>query len=450
MAGQPITLTLPSNGDPFVTAAPQVVAAITALEVELERAVVPADMSMSADLSFLVASENYRVTDLLASSYVLNASQLSAVTYPRSVYFAGVEGDAYVNDGAGRQIRITSGGSVNIAATGSITSTGSPAYGSDGVELRWDGADLEYEMRAGSDTDDYGDVRLDDVIFNDGTGNFIRLGAPSIASDYTITFPTAVPASTSLVQMSSAGVLTASPSGNVATSGTVATGALTVTGASTMSSSLGVSGALSGGSIVSSTTINASGNITSSAAIAASGLVTALGVAAGASGITSAANIDLSSGAHVTVVGTGRFKHGDMQMVIPATAFHPCDAGVATPGSGSDITPGSFFHWLVRANTLNFYAPVLLPVGARIKSVVLTYFGGGGAGNRTFSIQHTTTSNDAVNTLGTTTVTTTTGIVTISHTGLTHTMATTSDVSMRVLLCVDDYLKSVLLTYDMP
>lgn len=211
MAGQPITLTLPSIGDAFPTAATQITTAITALETELERKVVPADMSMTADLSFVAGGTNRRAKDLLATSYVLNASALSAATYPRSLYFTGTDGDVYANDGAGRQIRLTSNGAVYTAASGNITSTGSPAYGASGVELRWDGADLEYELRSGSGANDYADVRLDDVVFNDGSSNSLRLTAPSLSSDYTLTLPTGVATgNNSMVQLSTAGALSSS------------------------------------------------------------------------------------------------------------------------------------------------------------------------------------------------------------------------------------------------
>lgn len=442
MAGQPLTLTLPSNGDPFATAAPQVVEAIEALEVELERKVVPADMSMSADLSFLVAATNYRVTDLLASSYVLNSSALSAATCPRSVYFTGTDGDAYVNDGAGRQIQLTANGVVNNAASGNITSTGSPAYGASSVELRWDGADLEYEMRAGAGADAYADVRLDDVLFNDGSGNFIRLGSPALSSDYTITLPAAVPASTSVVQMSSGGVISASPSGPISTTGTVATGDLTVTGVAAVS-----------GAIMAST-------------LDTSGLITGLGMVIGASGFTCSTNgsiannltvggdivcesLTLETNEHVTISGTGRYKHGDQTMVIPAPAFQP---GTITDGATVYILTSSLdYSWKVQGGNGTLYAPIILPTGARLKSVVLSYLGGGNAGTRELIVASVATTTGTITTIDS--VTGTSSTVTnhnLTTASLATTLVSTSQYILDASLIQDDRLRSALVTYDYP
>ncbi len=315
MAGQPITLTLPTVGDPFITAAPQVTTALTALEVELERKVTPADMSMSADLSFLVSGTYSRVTNLLASSYKLNAAALSAVTYPRSLYFTGVDGDLYVNDGAGRAVQVTASGALNVASTGAISSTGAPAYGSSGVTLRWDGADLEYEMRAGAGADDYADARLDDVLFNDGSGNFIRMGSPALAADYTLNLPNAVSPTNGIIAASTAGAVTTLAFTNTPTvTSLTTTGAATIGGAATVGTTLGVTGlstlaslSVTGAAVV-GTNITVSGTSTV-AAVTASGLITAN------AGLTAGNNQD------VTVSGTGQYKHGSKQRVIPAAAY---------------------------------------------------------------------------------------------------------------------------------
>jgi hypothetical protein len=439
MAGQPITLTLPAVGDPFPTAAPQVVAAITALEVELERKVVPADMSMSADLSFLVAATNYRVKDLLASSYVLNAAALNATTYPRSLYFTGADGDAYVNDGAGRQVRLTLNGVVNTSGSGSITSTGSPAYGASSVELRWDGADLEYEMRAGAGADAYADVRLDDVIFNDGSGNFLRMTAQAMATDYTVTWPAAVPASTSVVQMSSAGTLTASPTGAIASGAVTSSGLLTGTGVVA-----GASGITSAGDV------DITGGLTVSTTADITGLASALGVVAGASGITSVGNIDLTSGAHVTVAGTGKFKHGNAQVVLSAADFTRYGAFTASDAllsNGGALTSGFVYRCL---NDCSFVATLRLPVGSRLVTAVLKKWHGASGADRTFAIDKTLISTGAnAAALATSVSGLSSQMVSVSHSP-----AEVIDVlyiyTVFITLKADDELVALVVTYDQP
>jgi hypothetical protein len=449
MAGQPITLTLPAVGDAFPAAAAQVTAAITALEVELERKVVPADMSMSADLSFLVSAVNYRVKDLLASSYVLNASALSAVTYPRSTYFTGADGDFYINDGAGRQVRITSGGVVNTAASGNITSTGSPAYGTSSVELRWDGADLEFEMRAGAGADDYADVRLDDVVFNDGSGNFLRVTAQAMASDYTVTFPAATPASTSVVQMSSAGTLTASPSGSIATTGTVATGALTVTGAATVSGLTTIDDSL---------VVNLSLEVAELAEFLDSvdiGNTLTVGVG----GIENDGDYTAAANQDVILSGTGVYKHGARTLNIASRSFAPDDDGTSAAFFAGGAAPHAVKP-LWRCSNVSgacfFTAPLNLPVGTRITDTVLHYYGGGTAGTRAVSIKSVRNSDADTNVVSTNTGTSTTGDNSVTATtdvtittGFSYALVV-SLIAGATLDSTVDFLKSVVLTYDQP
>lgn len=325
MAGQPITLTLPANGDPNPTASNKILTALTTLEVELERAVVPADMNISADLSFLSGATYSRAKDLMATSYALQSVALNATTFPASIYFTGTNGDFYVNDGAGNQVRMTSAGAVNVASAGAISSTGSPAYGALGVELRWDGADLEFEARAGAGADEYADIRLDDVILNDGSSHFLRVTAPSMVADYTLTLPSAVPATSN-------SVLTMDITGVLAASSTPTLTSLTTTAAISAGTTLGVTGA------------------TTLAALSAT-------TGAFSSTLTMAVN------QNIVMSGTGYVQHGTRQFVIPGVAFGPEAETVDFTRSNGYITHNT------NASDVYYFAPLILPVGARVTNI---------------------------------------------------------------------------------
>jgi hypothetical protein len=208
MAGQPITLSLPTIGESGPGYATKLLTAITTIETELERKVVPADMDVNADLSFLSGLTNYGAVDLKYAQLTLqDETAVTAAAYPMTVFAGSNDGELYYNDNAGRQVQLTTDGSVNVSTSGGITGSG---YGSTGVELRWDSGDNEYELRSGAGTSDYAALRLDDLYLSDGSTNFVRITVPSISADYVITLPTATPASTSLVQMASDGTLSTS------------------------------------------------------------------------------------------------------------------------------------------------------------------------------------------------------------------------------------------------
>jgi hypothetical protein len=323
MAGQPITLVLPAIGDANPAASTKITTALTTLETELERPVSPADMIVNADISYLSAGTSYRAKDLLAASFTNQVSALSAALYPTAVYFAGATGNCYVNDGAGNQIQLTSAGAVNVSSTGAITTTGSPAYGSSGVEMRWDAASTEYEARSGSGANDFANIRLGNVILNDGSGNYITVDAPSISADYTLTLPTAVPASTSVVLMAATGELSHTRALSV-DSGAFAT-TLGVTGASTQ------------------------------AAITASGLITAN------AGVTLGANQNL------TLSGTGYIKHGSRTQIFAGNEFRVITNGAVL---GTDYELSNHIK-KVNASGVTLTAVLTLPfpVGTRITNI---------------------------------------------------------------------------------
>lgn len=228
-------------------------------------------------------------------------------------------GNLYYRNNSGQNVRLTSGATIDVSSVQGIGGD----YASVGAEVAYVDADDTYTFKqevasavrqwargamGGVDLYEYlaaGDVTI--------ISNRVRLQSPAtLAASYAITFPAALPGSTLLMQLSSAGAITASN---------------TIANAVSMSSTLGVTG-----------------------------LITATG------GLTAAAN------QHVTVSGTGELKHGDRVLQIPLTSgvnnataswdFYSSVAGAAvvwaTPTAGS-------------SDDLVFSIP--LKVGDRIKEV---------------------------------------------------------------------------------
>lgn len=218
-------------------------------------AVPTAGININADLTF---SSLYAPTNLHRITF---ASIVALTGNNKSLFVNTADNELYWRSNAGANVKLTSGSSLNVSAfTGGIGGD----YAAVGAAVAFDDAGDRYTFKQNSPGFTWarlasGDVRL----FETGTTDsvFVGLAAPAaLAGSYTITMPLAVPAATRPVQMSSAGVLTAGDSDNVAVGGT----------------------------------------------LSAAGLVTAT------AGATAAAN------QHFTVSGTGEYKHGDRTLTINA------------------------------------------------------------------------------------------------------------------------------------
>jgi hypothetical protein len=368
------------------TYATQVNAFLAALQTVVEAKVTPSGMDMNADLSMLSSGTYSRLKDALGVSFN-NGSLLSATTYPTTLYFSG--GELYANDASSNQVKITNGGAVNVSASGGITGSG---YGSSSVEVNWDSGNVAYRMRSGSGANSFADVVCDDVLLNDGSGNYLTIAAPAMAADYTATLPNAVPASNNTL-------LTMATTGAITNTGTPTLTSITTTGAGSIGTTLGVTG-----------------------------LITAT------AGLTAAAN------QHVTVSGTGRFKHGAMELVIPGCAFHPLDEAINFDYSeAGSITNSS-------ADGTIFVCPLHFPVGTRVTSAVWTvYHDILDANTRTYKIRYRLLSggdgdvdSDTSTTTGDTTVTNATGFTAATGTQyLLHWTARASDAIVGVVISYD-------------
>ncbi len=109
--------------------------------------------------------------------------------------------------------------------------------------------------------------------------------------------------------------------------------------------------------------------------VSVTGLLTAL------AGLTAGAN------QHVTVSGTGKFKHGDVVTTIAGSAFQ---AGAT---AGAPTLPNTEPGYMLTAS--GFYrAELRIPVGARIRSAVLTLTADATASTRSFKIRRINISTD--------------------------------------------------------
>lgn len=144
--------------------------------------ITPDGLNINSDLSF--GSNN--ALSLLKAGFT---SQLSALTGTNFLSF--VAGNLYVNDGSGNQIPITAGGGVagSPGSIGSLTSPASATYSAGSKLFLWQsGSSKAAAMDNGAIT-----IRETDVASAKG----ITIASPvSLAADYNLTLPTALPAST--------------------------------------------------------------------------------------------------------------------------------------------------------------------------------------------------------------------------------------------------------------
>jgi hypothetical protein len=81
------------------------------------------------------------------------------------------------------------------------------------------------------------------------------------------------------------------------------------------------------------------------------------------------ANLGASAGlnAHFEVSGTGRYKHGDRTLVVPAAAFQPSGYNPASSSSWP-VLNGGYYSFSTPPQD-KIVAPIALPSGKRIKSI---------------------------------------------------------------------------------
>ncbi len=271
-------------------------------------------ISINADLTFasLYAPINlHRIT--FASIVALSSSN-------KSLFVNAVDSELYWRSNAGTNVKLTSGSALNVAAfVGGIGGD----YAATGALVDYDDATDTYRFRQelASAVRQFAKVRLADIqlVEYDPSGdatvpaNAVTIKSPdALAGSYTVTLPAAAPGSTLLVQMDSAGTLSASN---------------TVANAVTLSATL------------------------TAAAVTASGLVTAN------AGVTAGAN------QHVTVSGTGEYKHGARTLLINAAEGQTGTNAGTAPTYTPVTTEG---RWSFGTSVLPLNYPIRLIAGDRI------------------------------------------------------------------------------------
>lgn len=177
-------------------------------------AVPTAGVNIDADLTF----GSYNATALRSTRYTAQGSPLALVTDRGCIYVSGV--DMWFNDGSGNQIQLTASGALNAASIGGIggdytTSTASVAY-SDSTKTFSFLQDTNKSALM-----DMGTILLRRTDITSSAATTIQANG-SLTVGYTVTLPSAVPASTSIMLMDSSGNISfSSNANNIFTSGTV-------------------------------------------------------------------------------------------------------------------------------------------------------------------------------------------------------------------------------------
>lgn len=165
--------------------------------------ITPAGLNISSDLSFLINN----ATNLRATRYSPITLGSLTGTDLNEIIVSGV--DLYYVDGLGNQIRMTQSGGL-AGTSGSISGLTSPAsasYVSASSTFVWQS---NSGVAANMDAATY-ILRYPSTGYPSPSGNYIALEAPSsLATGYSFVFPASLPVSTSLMQLSSAGQVSAS------------------------------------------------------------------------------------------------------------------------------------------------------------------------------------------------------------------------------------------------
>jgi hypothetical protein len=199
--GSSLGITLPTQGSNSGTWG-------TDLNTELQKIIdaVEAQVPASAiDFSADFDLNNYALTSVKGVAF----DQQSSYTALNSLYF-DTAGELYCRDGSNNAIQLTSSGALNTASNGGIGDSGGD-YGTNGIVFDWDGT--IYNAKNGSGANDYANVRMDELQLRDGTGNDLTIAVPAMSTNYTLTFPAAVPAgATTILQANTSGTVSYSNS----------------------------------------------------------------------------------------------------------------------------------------------------------------------------------------------------------------------------------------------
>lgn len=158
-----------------------------------------ASLLVSEDFDLLA----YALVNVKDVEFYNNASALSAATYPGAVYIA--QGELYYNDESGHQVRLTSGGHIDVASVDGIGGD----YGTDpNASVEYFTAPETYYFRTAPNL--YakmygGDIKIFERV---ASGHSVGLQAPvGLGSDYDLTLFPILPGSSLPVSLTGAGQL---------------------------------------------------------------------------------------------------------------------------------------------------------------------------------------------------------------------------------------------------
>lgn len=202
------------------------------------------------------------------------------------------------------------------------------------------------------------------------------------------------------------------------------------TGNHTFGGTVGITGA-----VTCSSTLGVTGAVTLSSTLAVTGVATFTAAPVFSAGAAAAVN------QHFTVSGTGRYKHGDTELMFAASAFSRT-ATAASYGSGA-IPELNIYEWYFSAGTTPIIAPVQLEVGKRIKSIVWSYPATGASVVLALKKRlagATTTINTTTETSGTS----------VTRSSINYTIESGAQVWLEVNASSGTQFASAIVTYDHP
>lgn len=160
-------------------------------------------LNIDADLSF---GSIFGLIDMHAVTFA-EVTALSSNAYNKSLFVNAADHQLYFRDRLGSNVKLTVDGALNVAGfAGGIGGD----YSSVGAALNFDNASKRYTHRDGSGNwarGEFGAVKLFELGSAESIGVTLQVQAAQVAS-YVVEMPLALPASTSLTQITSAGVMT--------------------------------------------------------------------------------------------------------------------------------------------------------------------------------------------------------------------------------------------------
>lgn len=201
--GSSLGITLPTVGSTVgPTYATNINSAIQTIADQFETKLTPSSLNINATLDI----NSQILSNIGIADYADYGSVLSGGSNARRTYFNG--DDFYVVDGSGNNVRVTSGGALNVSATGAFGGD----YSSSDAVAKYVNATSLYQFLADDDPSDlYATVNMGDLRLHEetaGISNYVALKSPaSLAASYTVTLPASLPASEIVASLDASGNL---------------------------------------------------------------------------------------------------------------------------------------------------------------------------------------------------------------------------------------------------